>query len=231
VSHLTQNFQNWGFVPPYALSSPKIFQNVKNFKKPNILACHNSKPQIFKKSKNSNMDEVIQNVTYVENYELDESKTNIIIRGYVRKVKWNGYIITTDKQQIMIMMETWHFCCEENGLLLYFDERIPDIKQMDCSERFFRHRFNNIKRDSSLFETLIGLHIKQMGFSNQKAREEFGEPNGGPILDDSNSGYVYFNITLTDERKIQLYAWNEHNGYYPHELYIKWNDREEIQKL
>lgn len=161
-------------------------------------------------------NEIILNFEYLENQQISKDSTND--DGYV------GYIITTDKQEIKVMIESETLCCEDHGLILYFEEQIPDETHMFCSSGFLQ-KFNEIQQDSNLLNSLIGLQIKRIAFSNQRARKEFCI---GKIGGDTE----YIDILLTDGRKVQLFAWNEHNdGSYEHNLYIKWNDREEVYQL
>lgn len=141
---------------------------------------------------------------------------------YERYRVFEGYVISTNKQQIKIMMENASRCCEFFGIILYFDGKIPAENEI----LNYWQQFENIPQNINLLDSLIGKEIKNISFSNIPICPEFNVEKN-----DYETNTAYVDIILADEKKIQIYAWNQHNGFYAHELYVKWNEKEEFQNI
>lgn len=109
----------------------------------------------------------------------------------------SGFQITTDKQIIQLLIEDEQNCCEDWGYLLsednleeFIGEYITDIYLTDKKLK----TINTYKQlDGSTIEFLMGIHEK---------------------LD-----IVFVNVETT-KGLLQFAAYNAHNGYYGHKVFI-----------
>lgn len=104
--------------------------------------------------------------------------------------EYSGYVITTDKQKISLLIDNYQQCCENVGYFLSDD----DIRS------FIGSKLLGIKiTDTELKEGLL---------KKNELDEEFFE------------GGIMFVDIETSKGTLQFVAYNEHNGYYGHEAKV-----------
>lgn len=110
------------------------------------------------------------------------------------KVPYQGYKITTDRQEILLLIEADQQCCEVWGYLMSEDNL-----------------------DEFVGATLLGLRVINTDgktASEIKPDEDYRDDD----FDDSDGRFdnaMFVNIE-TDRGTLQFTAYNEHNGYYGH---------------
>jgi hypothetical protein len=72
-------------------------------------------------------------------------------------------------------------------------------------------------------EDIIGLEVKSVKWGTRILPQYLNLLN----LD---IDYAVVNIE-TDKIPIQVVAWNDHNGYYPHNVYVEWEGYSDTQKI
>jgi len=112
--------------------------------------------------------------------------------------RYSGIVIVTDKQHMNFKISNYTSCCEDYGITVLINERervINDSKDID-----------DFKDD------LIGQKVLCVKHYHDGVRD-FRDAG-----DEAN-----FEIKTTD-KEIIISLWNEHNGYYPHDYVVNWND-------
>ena len=102
-------------------------------------------------------------------------------------LNWNGYKITTDEQEIKILIENEQFCCEDWGYI--------------CSE-------DNLS-------DFIGAEIISI-----KTTDDALKTTELKLEDVGVSGRCFFVTIETTKGPLQFTLYNEHSGYYGHEVRI-----------
>lgn len=115
---------------------------------------------------------------------------------------FSGYRITTTRQQIKVFVSTYTSCCENAGTALLKPEGLDLLGARVLSVAWGRHVKNGLVAES--LDTLP---------------EHF---------DDVQRAVV---DVMTDRGLVQLVAFNEHNGYYPHSVYTLWAGHEDLQEI
>lgn len=121
-----------------------------------------------------------------------------------------GYVITTTQQVIRVLISMRQSCCEKFDVDLILPVtafvKIPETPPLKSSEE------------------LIGHEVLQV--------------NWGSLKLDTTEVYDKMHATVhmrTSAGLIQLVAWNEHNGYYPHNVKVTWKkhgkDYEDKQEI
>lgn len=125
------------------------------------------------------MKEIISKIEEVENITFD---------GHDYPA-FDGFKITTDKQEIMVLISNGQSCCENWGYLSAFE--------------------NNKEREDFLGAKLLKIEIVDTALNKKEwnSKFEYG-------LDDGDVMFVNFE---TSKGVFQLTAYNSHNGYYGHE--------------
>lgn len=119
--------------------------------------------------------------------------------------------VTTSKQVIILAIENTERCCEIFGMYV-------------CTETE-----TNIEKINEEFKDAV---FEKVGFvskiSNQKlAKILHDEPK---MYCDKDMQYAIIEIK-TSKGNFQLLSYNQHNGYYPHDILIEWGGFSEIQSL
>ena len=156
-----------------------------------------SLPRRYYYNTNNNDDLETEIRTYLEKEKLPIT---------LRYVKSEGYKITTNKQNIYILIEGGQQCCEEWGYESCSSEGIIETK--DDFKDFIGAELISI--ESIEPETHNGIPIynallKQIGYDRSRIAAEF------------------VNIK-TSNGLLQFAVYNCHNGYYGHNIYIKFNN-------
>lgn len=110
----------------------------------------------------------------------------------LQRDSYEGFKITTDQQEIFVLISTARSCCEEFDIMMY--------------PRNFK---------------LEGHIITNIRYGEKSLDDD------DRILDGHQ--YVCVHITIaTQEDPIQIVAYNIHDGYYPHTVYTKWINQNQI---
>lgn len=110
--------------------------------------------------------------------------------------KYVGVKIETNKEDILCLIESGNFCCEDYGTYISTDYELS---------------------------TIIGKSITSIKLGKESNIRE-------PKSDDRDCNGVVIRVE-TERGLIKLVAWNEHNGYYPHQILTKWEGYEEVHKV
>lgn len=104
--------------------------------------------------------------------------------------EYSGYVITTDKQKISLLIDNYQQCCESVGYFLSDD----DIRS------FIGSKLLGIK--------ITDTELKKGLLKKNELDEECFE------------GGIMFVDIETSKGTLQFVAYNEHNGYYGHEAKV-----------
>jgi hypothetical protein len=105
----------------------------------------------------------------------------------------DGYKITTDKQEIELLINTVQDCCERAG---YFW----------CNDNP---------------QDFVGASLTNITITDTELNEAIMKVNAlDPSAEWFEGGVMFVNIG-TDKGVLQFVAYNEHNGYYGHEAIVK----------
>lgn len=105
----------------------------------------------------------------------------------------SGYKVTTDKQEIKMLIDDYQQCCEGWGYFLSED----DI------QNFIGAR-------------LLDITITDTALNTQKMTENDLKGESPYVYD---GGVMFVNLQ-TDKGVLQFVAYNEHNGYYGHDALV-----------
>lgn len=123
------------------------------------------------------------------------------------RTEFEGFEIKTDQQTIYIMISSCQSCCEDWGI--YISPRNFDLVGEVITDICYGHK---VMDPELLKEKLYHHHYEECNT-------------------------VCVNITIASrETPIQIIAFNQHNGYYPHNVLIRWKNRdgrlvEEIESI
>lgn len=131
----------------------------------------------------------------------------IIDANIINTDDWHGYQIVTNYQTIEFCIDTFTSCCEQ----WYTDITLPDKKsKMD---------------DNQKLQSIIGL--KLVNLPNRDTPVYWGKS----VRDFDKEIFTASIDINTNIGIITLTCTNEHNGYYPHSIYVKWKDFYDKQQL
>lgn len=153
--------------------------------------------------------EIIEQINYFDTIEDTKEKEKIIksLRGMYKYME--GYHIKTNKQNIYILIAGIQQCCESWGYEACTEEGIIETK--DDLQDFIGAELLSIERVEAENHNNIEIYSKL----EEKIKEDcFNYPD------------TEFINVKTSNGVLQFVLYNSHNGYYGHEVYIKFNDRE-----
>jgi hypothetical protein len=127
--------------------------------------------------------------------------------SYYEKIK--GYKIITSRGQIIkVTLEMRSLCCEK------FDIMMVNKK----GEIYELNKFKDAILFSVGFGTKLMCNSLLVGISSEHFKEM------------SDYQKVFVNIK-TNKGDFQIFAYNDHNGYYPHDITFEWDGFNETQKI
>lgn len=132
-----------------------------------------------------------------------------IEKGYVEERPdddWIGIKITTNKQEIKVLINDFQSCCEQYDVLILSPNctlPIPDI---------IGHEIKNVGWGKEIVNNLT-CQIGSLNFYNETLQES-----------------AIVNIE-TNKGLYQIIAYNDHNGYYQHSVCVEWNGYSDTQYI
>lgn len=117
------------------------------------------------------------------------------IEDYQEGERWDsasGYVITTNKQVIKLLIDDVQQCCENFGYFMSEDD----------------------------FSDFIGAELLDIKVTETELKEGLLEKHDLDINDRWFEGGVMFVDLVTSKGTLQFVAYNEHNGYYGHEAKV-----------
>lgn len=134
-------------------------------------------------------------------------KDTIIDARIIDNDEWYGYQIVTNYQTIELCIDKFTSCCEK----WYTDIILPSKK--------------NKMTDEQKLQSIIGLELVNLPKRNTSVY-------WGKSVRDFDKEIFTASIEInTKIGIITLICINEHNGYYPHSIYVKWKDFYDKQQL
>lgn len=133
--------------------------------------------------------------------------------------KWLGYTITTEKQIVRVYIGNYAICCEEFDVVLLMPPDI-DVSTLD------------LEKDT--------INLLSVGWAkDDKVAPQFQEQftdivtNGKVSYENMCASHLgHLVIDLQTSRGLwQLVAYNHHNGYYSHDVYVEWDDFYDTQRV
>lgn len=121
--------------------------------------------------------------------------------------EYEGYAVRTSKRVIRVLISSHCSCCEDYGVAM----RKPS-KETD----------------------LVGAEVTSVEWGKKVSDELVSAPDDRCLdwadMDNSDLHYAVVDIK-TSLGLVQLVAYNEHNGYYPHTVCVSWGGYEDQQEL
>ena len=154
------------------------------------------------------MTEVISTIRYQKNIASHNRDT------------FSGYIITTKsndlkEQVIKFGITTEQLCCEYFGCELYHGDVLIHSINTDCDDDIFA-------KDQTIIYDEDNLHI------TGKPKWTLDEANHYKGDQDMRKASIIIPINVSN---IKMVMFNAHNGYYPHHIYVSWDNYEDSQEL
>ena len=118
---------------------------------------------------------------------------------------YTGVCINTTQQTIKCLITNFASCCEE------FDVQL--------------HNADNLRAHD-----MIGAEIESVSWGD-KIAGQFDFDTGGPRPSSCAYDDTAIVNVVTNKGLFQLIAFNEHNGYYPHDVYVEWRNYSDQQTL
>ena len=112
---------------------------------------------------------------------------------------WEGYHITTEKDDIYFLIQGEQQCCEDAGYI--------------CSEDDL---------DYFIGAEVLDIELTDTGLENTKLEKNY-------CIDDFNCGGIQFITFKTSKGVFQFAVYNSHNGYYGHNIKVIWNDELKLE--
>ena len=122
---------------------------------------------------------------------------------------YEGFEIKTDKQSILILIESGRNCCEDYGYIVSED----DLKY------FIGAEVMTISVTDTTHNTKMVKKFEEMAYSI------YGYKDGEKSMDLECGGIEFVNVG-TNKGELQFAVYNCHNGYYGHNIMIRFNDTE-----
>lgn len=118
---------------------------------------------------------------------------------------FDGLCITTERRKIKVLISSPTLCCENAGTAMFkpFGMEVLGARVLSICWG------NKVKQDS---DTVI-------------------DSMDDPLPQDWEDVQYAVVDVMTDRGLIQLAAYNDHNGYYPHSVYTAWEDHEDVQEI
>lgn len=125
---------------------------------------------------------------------------------------FEGFVLKTNKQDIKIGITKFGQCCEKFGVMVMAPrEACVDAKDILGAE-------------------IISINWGKDG-TVDKTLHPYTWTSYYEIWDDKVDVYYCPINIMTNLGLIQVLAYNEHNGYYPHYVYVEWEDYWDLQTL
>lgn len=144
--------------------------------------------------------------------------------------KWIGCTITTEKQTIRVYIDNYHLCCEEYDVILLSPPNIDldkDLKDKDL-ELISIGWAKNDDIDPQFHEQFANKIHGGMGDTPFHMLGLVGDTTAGHKM--GNIQYATLDLH-TNKGLLQIVAYNDHNGYYEHNLYVEWDGYTDTQLL
>jgi hypothetical protein len=132
----------------------------------------------------------------------------LITRVYTKNDKdYIGIYIQTNYDTYKFCVDDFSSCCEAYGVTL-FNNNNEVIFEITCDSKD--------EKDHKLLE---GFSLKQIEYCHERSK---------PIIDNDETQTCSVKITLQDIelKEVDYYIdiYNYHNGYYPHNYLVEWNN-------
>jgi hypothetical protein len=127
--------------------------------------------------------------------------------------EFQGYAIKTNKQTIRLVISRWTSCSEEFGVYLNLQKENTQVAKA---------------------KDLVGATVLKVRWGRDKP-DGYKEPaeedidwNDYPF--EKPTSYACVDV-FTDKGKVQLVAWNRHDGPYPHTVIATWSGYKDRQHI
>lgn len=87
-----------------------------------------------------------------------------------------------------------------------------------------------MRADNCDAQSLIGSEIKSVKWG----KDLYPIPDSNSVsfqLMDRTMRHACVNVELSTSEIVQVVAFNEHNGFYHHDVYVSWKDYEDVQTI
>lgn len=177
-------------------------------------------------------------------------ETEIVLKFEEIEGEYSGYLITTNKRTISFLIENFQSCCEIWDIMLVKQNTLEVHSTLYVLENNHTNNHENFKFTVSENETeneseneseksqtvihstfndisneLIGKTIKNVEWNLQKPLYLPFQTKYKEICNDASINIIFENT------KLQIIAYNEHNGYYPKKIKVNLGEKEDVQEL
>jgi hypothetical protein len=122
---------------------------------------------------------------------------------------WQGVRIVCRKSTIQIAISAFKSCCEDFGINYYIDKVKVDMAEL--SESMVEKVVVSVEWDNTFPKSSDAL---------ERERYCYAYTNTAPVR-----------IKLDNGRCVHIVPWNEHNGYYPHNVRVAWHNYSDTQSI
>jgi hypothetical protein len=132
---------------------------------------------------------------------------------------------SNDGQEIKILLENSNSCCEVWGAYIYssLDFEAKEDTQYDTQYDTQSNDPNQLNQLNQLLVRLLESNVTSV-IENSHREQHKNHESGYRGYD--GGGYVCVDI-ITDRETFHIDLTNDHNGYYRHNVYLKWKDFED----
>jgi len=137
----------------------------------------------------------------------------------------DGFSIKTTRQTVSFLLERFAGCCEVYGTYAVHSDRIAgDFEEPLAHNHHIRLTEERISVHE-LSTSLVGKTVTSVRIGNAPV-SDFGRQ-----LERLSIATLFVDVVLADDDVLQLIAFNDHNGYYPHKVVVEWEGFKDEQEL
>lgn len=148
----------------------------------------------------------VSRINFVNNYEID----GVSYMGYIIKLE--------DGKNIKILLEDTQNCCEFFGTDIF-------SPIYNVNKKIYKDKYKDYfdLKNCLIHSIKWGTKITNDMFNQALEKEKY-------YVQNEYNNYCVVNI-YTDKGMFQIVLYNNHDGYYSHNVYVEWNDYKDIQDL
>ena len=138
----------------------------------------------------------------------------------------DGFAVRTTRQTVSLLLERFAGCCEVYGSYAVYQGRIAgDFEEPLAHNHHIRLTEERITLHE-LSTSLAGRTVTDVRIGREPV-SDFGRQ-----LERLRIATLFVDVVLSDgDEVLQLIAFNDHNGYYPHKVVAEWEGFRDEQEL
>jgi hypothetical protein len=150
-------------------------------------------------------------------------KTERVLKIEEIEGEYIGYLITTTERTISFLIENFQSCCEIWDIMLV--KQNEDKKLCILENNHINNHHGICTTFNDMTKELIGKTIINVEWNLQKPLYLPFQTKYKEICNDASINIIF------EKTKLQIIAYNEHNGYYPKTIKVNLGEKEDVQEL